>query len=404
MHKGDIFRQTVNLRVGLPFVTIRNSMTTTQEQLKVVLLGMDVRSQRLLKKLFDGPLQGHCSVIIDGTADFAIIDMDSRGAHELWLAFKKKMDIPAIVFSLSETHFPDSICVLKPLQVLELKGALKNIRSYVGRRKQRIEKRALVDRNKKVKQEVLTHLSKQPIKETFQAAELSYDDQEVAGYCGDIEDKWYLQEKLPDKLFYAPELHLQGILDSAIKEVRKTNRPVLLRGLGRDIIVFIGGRYIHTKMPIQQVRAICNITFDERYIEFLFKRNQSFNPSSLLRQATKSEGLLWDVTLWTSKGRLPYGTDIDMPIGLSAWPNLTRLTRTPHALQLAALWYRQTISLRATIILLNISPRYIYTFYSACHQQGLIRHYSHAEARSAARVEKSKKGVLSRLMTFLRRN
>lgn len=374
-----------------------------QIPLKVVLLGMEQRLQTLLKKLFDGPLQGYCSIVSDDTADFAILDMNSHGSHALWLDFKKRVDKPAIVFSLTETHLPDTICVLKPLQVSDLSAALTKIESRVGRQKRRIEKKSLIDRNPKIKREVLSHLSHQPQKETFKAAELSYDPLDAAGFCGNIEDKWYQQEKVPEKLFYAPEFHLQGIVSSAVKEVRETNRPVLLRGLGRDIIVFIGGRYLYTKMPTQQMRAICNITFEKRYIDFLFKRNHPFNSRLLRYKAVRSDRILWDITLWSSRGRLPYGTDLDTPFRLSSWPNLTRLTRTPHALQLAALWYKQTISLRATVILLNIPPRYIYTFYSACLQQELIREHIQSNMYAEKPVVKQSQGLLKKLMGFLRR-
>jgi len=376
--------------------------TQVKMPLKVVLLGMDDRFQELLKKVFNGPLRGFCCVTEGETADFAIFDMDSQGTYKLWLDFKKRIDLPAIVLSLSETHFPDTICVLKPLQILDLSEALEKIKSRVDRQKQRSEKRSLMDRSPQIKREVLTHLSNQPDRATFTAAELSRRTPDTIGFCGDIEDKWYQQEKLPDKLIYTPELHLQGIIARAIVEVKSTNRPILLRGLGRDIVVFIGGRYVYTSMPTQQMRAICNITFEKRYIEFLFKRNHSFNTSLLRSKAMKSERFLWNISLWTSRGRLPLGTDIDMPFDLSAWPNLTRLTRTPHALQLAALWYRQTISLRATFILLNIPQRYIYTFYSACHQQGLVRGRKRIEMRSEVLTARPEKGIMSRLLGFLK--
>jgi len=378
-------------------------MTQTQTPLKVVLLGMENHFQGLISKLFNGPLNGYCSIVNDDTADFAILDMDRRGTHALWLDFKKRVDKPAIVLSLTETHFPDTVCVLKPLQIPDLSAALRKIQLRVGRQKRRIEKKSLIDKNPQIKREVLSHLSSQPHKATFNAAELSYSSRDAASFCGDIEEKWYRQEDIPEKLFYAPEFHLQGILSSAVKEVHDTNRPVLLRGLGRDIIVFVGGRYVHTSMPTQQMRAICNISFEERYIDFLFKRNHSFNSSSLRHKAIKSEHILWNVTLWSSRGRLPFGTDIDRPFSLSSWPNLTRLTRTPHAFQLAALWYKQTISLRATAILLNVSPRYIYTFYSACLQQGLVQEDLYIEAYKEPSTVKPSRGILSRLMGFLRR-
>jgi hypothetical protein len=78
------------------------------------------------------------------------------------------------------------------------------------------------------------------------------------------------------------------------------------------------------------------------------------------------DGLLWKVTLWSARGRLPLGTDIDTTIALRQWPNLTRLLAIPEFLRIAALWVKNPLSLSKTAELLNIEARYVCAFFSAC--------------------------------------
>ena len=78
------------------------------------------------------------------------------------------------------------------------------------------------------------------------------------------------------------------------------------------------------------------------------------------------DAFLWKLALWASRGRLPLGTDLNTPLVLKRWPNLTRLLTPPHATRIAGLWAREPIVLSQSITMLGIPQRYVFAFYSAC--------------------------------------
>jgi hypothetical protein len=91
--------------------------------------------------------------------------------------------------------------------------------------------------------------------------------------------------------------------------------------------------------------------------------------------------LLWKLALWASRGRVPVGTDLEWPVFLKHWPNLTRLLEPPHATRIASLWAHQHFSLASSAATLGIPQRYVFAFFSGCAALGLA-----APTRRAADV------------------
>jgi len=95
--------------------------------------------------------------------------------------------------------------------------------------------------------------------------------------------------------------------------------------------------------------------------------------------------LLWQVALWSCRGRLLAGIDPDTPLRLRQWPNLTRLAPLPGALRIAGLWSRTPTSLRVAVSLLKMEPGPLCNFIAASHALGLLEPAGKAnEAASAA--------------------
>lgn len=95
--------------------------------------------------------------------------------------------------------------------------------------------------------------------------------------------------------------------------------------------------------------------------------------------------LLWQVALWSCRGRLLAGIDPDTPLRLRQWPNLTRLAPLPGALRIAGLWSRTPTSLRVAVSLLKMEPGPLCNFIAASHALGLLEQVGKAnEAASAA--------------------
>ncbi|MFN4238367.1 MAG: hypothetical protein ACK4FZ_14200 [Vogesella sp.] len=82
--------------------------------------------------------------------------------------------------------------------------------------------------------------------------------------------------------------------------------------------------------------------------------------------------LLWQVALWSCRGRLLAGIDPDTPLRLRQWPNLTRLAPLDGALRIAGLWSRTPTSLRVAVSLLRMEPAVLCNFIAASHALGLL--------------------------------
>jgi len=72
----------------------------------------------------------------------------------------------------------------------------------------------------------------------------------------------------------------------------------------------------------------------------------------------------WSVSLLISHGRLPEGTDLDQPIGITNWLTLSKVERFPYIMQIAAVFNQHYASLNEVTTWMTLPKRYIYAFYN----------------------------------------
>jgi hypothetical protein len=84
------------------------------------------------------------------------------------------------------------------------------------------------------------------------------------------------------------------------------------------------------------------------------------------------DAFLWKVALFTSKGRLPRGVDLEQGFFLKRWPGMTRLMLPPHAMRIAAMLTQRPYSLFDVARQMNVRQQYVFAFVSAAHALGLI--------------------------------
>ncbi|WP_394752094.1 hypothetical protein [Crenothrix sp.] len=126
-----------------------------------------------------------------------------------------------------------------------------------------------------------------------------------------------------------------------------------------------------------------------------------------LEKIQDMNAFLWKLALWTSKGRYPKAIEVDRPIYLQQWPDLTRYIITPHALRIAAfLVSRGPETMINVATVLAIELRYVYIFVSAAHALGLA---AQAKRQMDALIQvtlpvipPARKGILSRIINKLR--
>lgn len=84
------------------------------------------------------------------------------------------------------------------------------------------------------------------------------------------------------------------------------------------------------------------------------------------------EQLLWALGVWVCGHQLPPGCDLDQPIRLRRWPDLTRVLPLRHDAALAATWTRKALSVREVAARLCIAEDDAVLFLCAAHWAGLV--------------------------------
>jgi hypothetical protein len=418
--------------------------------LKVTLNGLDARARTRLAMFLQGPAQGICEVVGEAQAEAAIFDLDGYGAERLWQTFRERFHGPAVVMSVGEKHLHNALWVRKPISATDFLAAIELIhqRLKTERRLREIELAAekavpatiavppssapplFVPQVSAPPASVPAPVKPVPTEEhrpaarppsdgatakatrdadgAGRAASLAWNDQQIHASCGTMEDAVYLDLKRRWELYYEPEEYLQGMLQRACLRAKEGSHPVRLDVGGQALIVLAGGRQVFSDTREQRLRPLCVIPTSSR-LASLHDLRQDELPK-LLRQDPRlhnSETMLWMISLWSSRGRVPRGSDLDAPVSLLSWPCFSRLLIPPHAMQITALWHTRPLSLMQTAKLLAIPHRYVFALYSACLALGLIETAPAATLAAATpsdetTVPAEKRGLLGGLLRKLR--
>ncbi|MCE1184427.1 MAG: hypothetical protein LWW92_02305 [Rhodocyclales bacterium] len=184
-------------------------------------------------------------------------------------------------------------------------------------------------------------------------------------------------------VFYEPANFLQGTISRARSHAQEIGRPVKINdGLGTVLYLSPGDNHAHQVCSNNSLRALAQLPTQPSVQMGQIDHHELASMEDFPTRPLIS--LEWDAALWASRGRLPLGTDLDAPVRLNAWPDLTRLVIPPEAMRIAGLWSRQRLSLRQTLEQLQIPQRYVFAFYSACHALNLVSQPELARQTQAA--------------------
>jgi hypothetical protein len=175
-------------------------------------------------------------------------------------------------------------------------------------------------------------------------------------------DTWY-------RAFYDPDEFFQGHLARAVSKAQSAGRPVALTGVwGSWIIPPDNGPVRQLHRPDHHLRSLCVVTMSAADVRFELLDT---DPAADAASTVTRDSLMWKVTLWTARGRIPKNTPLDEPVYLRHWPDLNSLLVTPDAMRIAALWLNHPISLQSLAAHLSVPQRHVFSFYSACAAIGL---------------------------------
>ncbi len=220
-------------------------------------------------------------------------------------------------------------------------------------------------------------------------------------------------------VFYSPVNCLQAVVEQASKQSRQSGQIIQVNIHNHEFYFDYAEQIVYSTVGPGIIRPLCLLSLDNKP-RFTSRPNSFRNElhkiihsnknktmkKSLEKQNWSMESFMWLISLWSSRGRIPVGTEILKPVFLMEWPNLTRLASVPHALRIAALLYDHPYPLADAARLLGIEQRYVFAFYSACKAIGLAnvsrRQIDHTFAPEPG-AEPENKSILSKLLGRLKR-
>ncbi|WP_398307475.1 hypothetical protein [Zoogloea sp.] len=350
----------------------------TATTLRLCHSGMDNRALYAFEIFLSRVGPGACRIASEDAADVAFIDVDNDLGPYLLAGHRMLYPTrPLIVTSQAPGRQPDPLTVevTKPVGLAAFSAALDKVRGLLpvadladslGLPDAADERGGPVDT---IPDESAFEALRSPAPDPVSLLR-RIDARMATLHVGSLPDADLDDPVARAGIYYAPEHFLQGLVARAISHAREIGRPVRIDDASGTALVLDPrkGQAWTARSP-NALRALAQLPTRGT----LHMARQA--PDAAFPQGAGPrtlEGLEWDLALWASRGRLPQGTNVDHPIRLKSWPNLTRLAVPPEAMRIAGLWSRSSLSLRDTAHALGIPQRYVFAFYSACSALGHV--------------------------------
>ncbi|RME35198.1 MAG: hypothetical protein D6786_02620 [Gammaproteobacteria bacterium] len=182
-------------------------------------------------------------------------------------------------------------------------------------------------------------------------------------------------------------------------------RLVTIRG--RHHLLLYGGEEIRCDIGDDTLKALAGSPIaDEEFEVEPRPLTPDKVPWSSAMISLRSDAFLWKLALWTYRGRLPAGFDLQQRVFLRHWPNLTRLLEVPDATRIAALWLEHPMTLPFTARALQVPQRHVFAFYNAAHSIGLagiVKRESDTLMEQSIPHRSPQRGLFNRIVNHLQR-
>ncbi len=219
------------------------------------------------------------------------------------------------------------------------------------------------------------------------------------GRRGDIDLK---NSKMIKKNSFNPQGYIYYYLKNIINNKEKDTLLYINIADEYELYIAPDGRFIKSPTPSSKRKAVASYYFKDMEIQ---EQESTMGWDEIEGKLIQSNALLWELALWAARGRLPAGTNLDQPIKLKHWPDITQYVFFPHAVKMAAVWSKHALSIKEIIDKLKIPQRYVFSFYVACQaidmfDCGKVAAPVHI-TQSEVEATNKKVGTFKRILTHL---
>jgi hypothetical protein len=379
--------------VGTGFYNSGRIVKQGKQPLAVALYGLDERSYKTMSMFLQGPCHGVAVVVESEDAQIDIIDADHPTAGTILEERRVATpDRPVIVMSLEVLRLENAIYVKKPVNKEEMLVALKQVQKLINKPEKAIKQKEILKQEDLVVSDS-THdvvqgqavssddnQPKKPIdleeqkKTAKHKTAKQFNEGGFLSYLGTVPDIDFEDPEQVLKASYNPKQYFQGFVKSAFLVASSKGRTVQLNAGWKPLLIFPQSHEVWLDADDRQLRAFAGMPINNQAGNAINLSQIDINnaKTSELNKFQSMDAFLWKLAIWTSKGRYPDNIDLDRPVFLKRWPNMTRLVVTPHALRIAALLIQEPRTMPDIARVLNIKLQYVFVFTSACQAVALL--------------------------------
>lgn len=361
----------------------------------VCTFGLSDRTRRFMDGVFKEHLDGAYILAEEVGADVAIIDIDANGGRVEFQRQQKQYPERMIVLLTADeasARTLNGIVIVKPVHLDHFVKIMKSMTEWISRGGGGGASRPAAGNALSARGAATTTAATRPAPRNRDASKevgragptagpFAPETERVLATLQPRVRHYYLGTQadvsldVPEeraKVYYDPAEFLQGFVQRAIRTGVETASVMTLSSSR------FGSIEIHPFARLARVSATSAALYAAARAP-LREGDVHIEPAPDLPQMPVDregleplDALLWQLALWASRGHVPVGADLDQPVVVKHWPNLTRLLFPPHATQIVALWARRATPLAVSASTLGIPQRYVFASYSACAALDLI--------------------------------
>lgn len=380
----------------------------------VALYGMDPRSYKTMELYLKGPCRGMAIVVDPADADIDIIDADFATAGEILQKRRQQAPgRPIILLSLQTLNLENTYFVQKPVKAEQLLAVFTRIKSagLEAKNKPAMLAKPAATTVAESKTEPAGEVMTSPRLDQPRPQKRALFEDNEGGYATFLGTLSGIDFDDPEQLRTAsfdPRLYFLSYVQSAYRVACHEKRALQLNSVWKPVLIFPDSHQVWLDADDKQLRAFAGVEQNKIFagnIGVIPIEAETVKAAKELDKFQDMDAFLWKLTIWTSKGRFPFGLDLNHPVYLKHWPNFTRLLLTPDALRIAALLVQGPRTPLDIIKVLNVSPQYVFAFISASLGLGMLgKSERRADEIIVAEPPKHAKrqGLLAKILNKLR--
>ena len=314
-----------------------------------MLLGVDARKSAIFSMAFKMHTATQFQLVEEAQqADVLVVDTDGVEGEALWEnAQTNYPNVPRVYSSILEPKF-DVAYLPKPVKVETLFPVLRAALSGV-----------------------VTYKVADAEAQSQNRERLSFK-QQAKNYKNTLADEPEVSSAPRDVTFPADEIQVfdatTGLLGMTRQIATQTENVALIVDNKPVLMYFPGVNRVLLAVAPDKLEELCQYADVHITVKKIGE-----HPEWQQHAKAQMDSCLWQFAVWTAKGRLIKEIDVNQPLALRSWPNITRLAYIPDAMRLSAFLTKSPVNLPMIYKMIRVDIADLLNFIAASHVTNLLK-------------------------------